>query len=202
MLIALLRHVQTKFLVWRARRFLSHGRGLHIGRGSRFWATKSIWIGDNVYIGKNVHVECNAEIGDYTLIANCVAIIGKNDHDFRAIGIPVRFSPWVGSSKHESTYADEKVVIASDVWVGFGSILLSGVTVSRGAIVAAGSVVTKDVAAYDIVAGNPARRVGQRFASAPEIEEHERRIASGRFVFSEQGYDYWIVEPGDAEHPK
>lgn len=200
MLIALLRRIQTKLLVWRAYKFLSHGRDLHVGRGCRFWAAKSIQIGNSVYLGKDVHIECNAEIGDFTLIANRVAIVGRNDHDFRSVGVPVRFTPWVGSSKCRSAYADEKVVIESDVWIGFGSIVLSGVTISRGAIVAAGSVVTKDVGSYEIVGGNPARLIGRRFDDAAVINEHQQRIANGKFIFLERGYDYWVVQPGDVEY--
>jgi len=72
-----------------------------------------------------VLVECNAEIGDYVLIANRVALVGRRDHDFRAVGIPVRFSPWVGSTLPPSPFREEEVVVGSDVWLGFGAIVLS-----------------------------------------------------------------------------
>jgi acetyltransferase-like isoleucine patch superfamily enzyme len=169
---------------------------LHIGRGTRLWAPARISIGNSVYIGKDVHIECNAEIGSHVLIANRVALVGRHDHDFRTVGIPVRFSPWIGSQKTVSPYASEKVVIEDDVWLGFGAIVLSGVKIGCGAIVAAGSVVTKDVEPYAIVAGNPARPVGKRFPDAQTIEQHELRIRTGKFVFSERGYDHWIVAPG------
>jgi maltose O-acetyltransferase len=51
-------------------------------------------------------------------------------------------------------------VIEDDVWIGFNSTILKGVTIGKGAVVGAGSVVTKDVAAYTIVAGNPAKAIG------------------------------------------
>ena len=134
------------------------GSDLHIGAGCRFWAPGSISIGNGVYIGKNVLIECNAEIGDYVLIANRVALVGRRDHDFRAVGIPTRFSPWVGSSYPPSPYREEKVAVESDVWLGFGVIVLSGVNIGRGAIVAAGAVVTRYIDAYKIVADNPAKK--------------------------------------------
>jgi acetyltransferase-like isoleucine patch superfamily enzyme len=56
---------------------------------------------------------------------------------------------------------ERPVVIEDDVWIGFGSAVLKGVTIGRGAVVAAMSVVTKDVPAYTIVAGNPAREIGR-----------------------------------------
>jgi phosphonate metabolism protein (transferase hexapeptide repeat family) len=58
-----------------------------------------------------------------------------------------------------------RVVIGNDVWVGHGAIILPGRTIGDGAVVAAGAVVTKDVAAYAIVAGNPARMIRPRFPS-------------------------------------
>jgi phosphonate metabolism protein (transferase hexapeptide repeat family) len=56
------------------------------------------------------------------------------------------------------------VVIGHDVWVGHGAVILPGRSVGTGAVVAAGAIVTKDVPAYTIVAGNPARPVRRRFS--------------------------------------
>lgn len=58
------------------------------------------------------------------------------------------------------------VIIGNDVWVGFGSTIMSGVKIGDGAVVSAMAVVTKDVSPYSIVAGNPAREVGKRFDEA------------------------------------
>ena len=199
-LFAFARQMQTRLLVAGKSAFLSCGKDLHVGRGSRLWAPERIAIGNSVYIGKEVLIECNAEIGDYVLIANRVAFVGRHDHDFRTIGVPVRFSPWIGSRKKISPHRGAKVVVESDVWIGYGATVLSGVTLGNGTIVAAGSVVTKSTPAYAIVAGNPARIVGQRFANPETIKNHENGIRCGRFVFSERGYDYWTVEPGIGTH--
>jgi len=190
------RRLRTRWVAWRSRHVLAHGRDLHIGARTRIWAPRAVVVGDSVYLGRDVVIECNAQVGDNVLIANRVALVGRHDHDFRAVGIPVRFSPWSGSKTIASPHADEKVVIETDVWVGFGAIVLTGVTVGRGAIVAAGSVVTKDVAPYSIVAGNPARAVGRRFPDQDTVARHERAIRGGRFEFSERGYEYWVVRPG------
>ena len=61
------------------------------------------------------------------------------------------------------------ITIGNDVWLGYRSVILAGVTVGDGAIVGAYSVVTKDVPPYTIVAGNPAKEIRRRFAPA-EIE--------------------------------
>jgi phosphonate metabolism protein (transferase hexapeptide repeat family) len=60
----------------------------------------------------------------------------------------------------------QPVVIAHDVWIGHGAIVLPGRTIGIGAVIAAGAVVTKDVAPYAIVAGNPACVIRQRFPAA------------------------------------
>lgn len=62
------------------------------------------------------------------------------------------------------------IVIGNDVWIGYGAILLSGITIGDGAAIGAGSVVTKDVAPYSVVAGNPAQQVKLRFPE-PTIEK-------------------------------
>lgn len=68
---------------------------------------------------------------------------------------------------------DPGVVIEDDVWVGTRAIILAGVTIGRGAVVAAGAVVTKSVPPYAIVGGNPARILRMRWSEA-DIIEHER----------------------------
>lgn len=195
-MLAVARRVRTWLAIISSRSIKGAGRDLHVGRGASFWAPDGISIGNGVYIGKDVHIECNASIGDFVMIANKVAFVGRNDHEFRTVGVPVRFSPWIGRRSPRSGYRDEKVVIDSDVWIGFGAVVLTGVHVGRGAIIAAGAVVAKDVASYSIVGGNPAREIGRRFLSQDEIDRHESGISGGRFRFSERGYEYWVVEPG------
>lgn len=192
--LALARRTQTKFKTFGKSKFLTTGKGLHIGKGTRLWSPNKLTIADNVYIGKDVTIECNAEIGSYVLMANRVALVGRLDHDFRAVGFPVRFAPWVGESDEQN----DKVIIEDDVWLGYGVIVLSGVHIRRGAIIAAGSVVTKDIPAYAIAAGTPAKVIKQRF-DEKTIAQHEQMIKNGTFVFSEKGAKHWVVQPGIRE---
>ncbi len=193
--LAILRTIRTKLKLIGKGRYLVYGKGLHIGKGTRLWAPKLIKVGSHVYIGKDVHIEANCEIGDYCLIANRVAIVGRHDHDFSVVGFPIRYSPWVASTRFPSPYLDEKAVIESDVWIGYGSILLTGVTIGRGSVVAAGSIVSGNVPPYSIVAGVPAKVIGSRFKSAADIEGHEAAIRNGQFEFSERGYDFCLIKP-------
>ncbi|PQA77460.1 CatB-related O-acetyltransferase [Rhodoferax sp. TS-BS-61-7] len=195
LLIAFSRRIQTMALVMNKSEFLTFGKNIHIGIGTRLWAPDSIEIGSHVYIGKQVHIEANCEIGDYCLLANRVAIIGRNDHDYTAVGFPMRYAPWIGSKRFPSPHREDKAVIESDVWLGFGAVVLTGVTIGRGSVVAAGSVVTKDIPPYSIAAGVPAKVVALRFADEQTIARHEAAILSGRFAFSERGYDHCVIEP-------
>lgn len=149
------------------------GRDVHIGRGSSIWAPTELAIEDGVYIGKNCTVEVDGRIGRGALIANAVGIVGRRDHDMRAVGVPVRYTPWVGDSP-EPSHSD-RVLVGEDVWIGYGAIILGGVSVGRGAIVGAGAVVTHDVPAYAIVVGSPATRIGSRF-DGMSVAEHEEAL--------------------------
>lgn len=194
-MLAGLRRLATWWRVNSSRSIKSVGCDLHIGAGCHFWAPRAITIGDSSYIGKQVMIETNASIGRFVLIANRVALVGRRDHEFAAIGVPVRFGRWVGGDDVEESVANEAVIVEDDVWIGFGAIVLSGARIGRGAIVAAGAVVTSDVAPYTIVGGIPAKPLGMRFQSAESIRTHESRIEHGVFRFSERGYAYWRVEP-------
>lgn len=194
---AAMRRLATRFRLGRSsapiRQF---GADLHVGSRPRLWAPDRLQIGDHCYLGHDVCIETNCRIGRFVLMANRVALVGRRDHEFRQPGVPVRFGHWIGSVRTPSPYRADEVVIEDDVWLGYGAIVLSGVRIGRGAIVAAGAVVRHDVAAYAIVGGNPAMPMGQRFASAAEIALHEARIASGTFRSSELGFDHWTVRPG------
>lgn len=195
LLIAMARRIQTRIFLLKSRSIKQVGRDLHVGARGRFWAPNEIRIGDYVYIGKDVHVEANCRIGHHCLLANRVAIIGRHDHDFTAIGFPIRFAPWVASTRFPSRYREEEACIEDDVWLGYGAIVLTGLTIGRGSIVAAGSVVTRSIPPYSIVAGVPAKVIGYRFASDAEIKAHEDAIRNGCFALSEKGYDHCVIVP-------
>ncbi|MFQ4139758.1 acyltransferase [Nodosilinea sp. PGN35] len=165
------------FLKFAIRKNVVFGCNLHVGPGSVIEAPHHLSIGDNVYVGKNCTIECDGSIGDHVLIANMVGLIGRYDHDYSVVGVPVRQSPWIGDLKYDGPGKGLEIVVEDDVWIGYGAILLSGVKVGRGAIVAAGSVVTRDVPPYAIVAGTPAKVLSYRF-SPQQIAEHEMRLYS------------------------
>lgn len=112
-----------------------------------------IALGDRVQFGPYCDVQCDLEVGDSVLFAPRVAIIGRNDHNIDLPGVKIWDSP---------RGVNQKVRIGNDCWIGYGSIILSGVSVGDGGVVAAGSVVTKDVPPNTIVAGAPAKVLRRR----------------------------------------
>ncbi len=146
------------------------------GKNVRFYPTKSdiyyktIHTGNDVYIGPGalfLATLSHISIGNKVLFGPKVSIIGGN-----------HASHIVGKFLYDYTPADKlslndlPVVIEDDVWVGTGAIILHGVRIGRGAIVAAGAVVTQDVQPYAIVGGVPAKLLKYRWTLA-DIQKHE-----------------------------
>ncbi len=150
----------------------SFGSNFHAGRGVVLWAKNNIKIGDNFYIGRYSQIECDTVIGNNVIFGNYVALVGKFDHHFQQIGMPTRLASQIRDKDYNWKGLVSKVIIEDDVWVGYGSIIMSGVKIGRGAIVATGSVVTKDVIPYGIVGGNPSKLIKMRF-NADEQLKHE-----------------------------
>jgi acetyltransferase-like isoleucine patch superfamily enzyme len=100
-------------------------------------------------------------IGDCVSIAADVVFILGGNHQLNTVSTyPVRTE--LGDPRlHELTKGP--IVVRDDVWLGTGATIMSGVTIGQGAVVAACSVVTKDVPPYSIVGGNPAKVIRKRF---------------------------------------
>lgn len=110
----------------------------------------SLSIGNNTYIGEynNIRVAGGKiEIGNDCLISQHITMVTSNHEILKGSKI----------SKQGWTYINNHIIIENDVWIGANSVILPGVTIKKGAVIAAGSVVTKDVPSYAIVVGNPAK---------------------------------------------
>ncbi|MFT5705895.1 MAG: acetyltransferase-like isoleucine patch superfamily enzyme [Oceanospirillaceae bacterium] len=108
---------------------------------------------DNVYVGPGVSMSCHERIsiGDNTLIAGGVSIF-DNNHKF------IDTETFISDQGFES----KPIEIGSDVWIGENSIITAGISIGNHSIIGAGSIVTKDVPEWAIVAGNPARIIRYR----------------------------------------
>jgi len=123
--------------------------------GSRAFISGSIIAADSVCIGDDVLVSWNVTISDHNSHA---LSFSYRSHDA---------TDWLKGKKNWEHVKVLPITICDKAWIGFNSIILKGVTVGEGAVVGAGSVVTKDVPPWTIVAGNPARVIR-------EIPENER----------------------------
>ena len=151
--------------------FASCGKNVIIAKGGTF-TYNNIHIGNKVYIGDNamfmstrakIFLGNNIMFGPHVFIitgSHRMDIIGKYMIDVKDI-----------DKRPED---DKDVIIHDDVWVGASSIILKGVIVGEGSVIAAGSVVTKDVMPYSIVGGIPAKTIKMRFTPA-EILKHKTK---------------------------
>lgn len=171
-LIKSIKKVRDIYLVKVRWKKFKIGKKFHAGSNVLLWAKHNITIGDNFYIGKYSIIECDAFIGHHVIFANNVSLIGKYDHHFQQIGIPIRLASQIRDKDYSWKGLNEKIVIEDDVWIGLGSIVLSGVHIGQGSIISAGSVVTKNVEPFSIYAGVPAKKIRNRFESENDLQEH------------------------------
>lgn len=128
------------------------------------WApNRIVEFGDCVQFGPRCVVQCDIRFGNHVLVAGDVAFVGRNDHCIGIVGKTIWDSP---------RGIAQLTTVEDDVWIGYGAIILSGVTIGRGSVVAAGAVVSSNVSRYSIVGGVPAKELAKRF-SADDIERHE-----------------------------
>ena len=167
-------HPSAKIIVMNEHKgSVSIGDGTHVkGELVTFAHGGRIDIGHNCYVGENSRVwsALQVTIGDRVLIAHNVNIVDNNTHPLSARSRHEHYMEIISRGfpiDNRYELKERSILIEDDVWIGMGSIVLPGCKLGRGAIVGAGSVVTKDVPPYTIVAGNTAKIIR-------EIPENER----------------------------
>lgn len=132
--------------------FKSAGKNINIESGAHFGDGSLIEIGNNSGIGVNCQISGPVRIGQNVMMGPEVMVFTVN-HRFDRVDVPMR---------QQGNLPSQSVTIKDDVWIGARAIILPGVNVAKGAIVAAYAVVTKNVPEYAIVGGNPARIIKYR----------------------------------------
>ena len=136
---------------------------------SVYFGLENLSLGNNVSIPRFSHIFCTEApliIGNNVIFGPAPTIV-TGDHRIDVIGKPIF------SSYDKLPENDAPVIIEDDVWVGAHVTILKGVTIGRGSVVAAGSVVNKQTPPYSISGGVPAKTIKFRF-TIEEILEHER----------------------------
>ncbi len=173
---------------------IRHARQLRVGRGVTLdddviidaLSRRGVTLGDNVTIARGTVIQAtgvmtrlgvglemgaNANLGHYSFVGAAGGVrIGANvligqrvsfhseNHTFERTDVPIK----------AQGVTQQGIVIEEDCWLGAGTIFLDGVTVARGSVIAAGSVVTKDVAPYSVMGGVPARLIRNRLTEGKE----------------------------------
>ena len=149
------------------------GKDVIISTKCKFSGIENVEVGNHVVIGAEAMImttRAKVIMGDYIFFAPKVSVV-TGDHRYDLLG---KYMLNVKDAD-KSVEDDQDVIFEGDNWIGTGVIILKGVTVGRGAIVAAGSIVTKSVPPYSIVAGVPARVIKKRFSNG-QIKLHESML--------------------------
>ncbi|WP_154124400.1 acyltransferase [Grimontia hollisae] len=154
-----LRYLFTRLKYFILNKDVKLGRFVYIGR--RVNLSSNIKIGDCSYIGQYTYIGPDVYIGNFALFSDNINFVG-HDHIFSNSTLPVILS---------GVPSTIQTNIGDDVWLGHGVTVMRGVTIGHGVIVAANSVVTKDIPDYEIWGGIPARKIRDRFSSL-EQQEH------------------------------
>jgi len=144
----------STFNVWAIKQLGAKGKGTVIRPSASLANAHHIFLGDRVHIQRSVYLwageKSEIHIGNNTIIGPGSFITSDNHGTKR------------GQLIRDQKGVEADVNIGADVWMGAYAIVLPGIRIGDGAVIAAGSVVTKDVADYCIVAGVPARKIGMR----------------------------------------
>lgn len=132
--------------------FKRAGRIRTINRMVSFGSGRNIEIGDESGIGANTQLPSDTIIGNNVMLSRRCFILHRN-HCFDRIDVPIIEQGFKGT---------KRTIIEDDCWIGMNSLLTPGRKISKGTIVAMGSVLTKDFPAYSIVGGNPAKLIKSR----------------------------------------
>ncbi len=159
-------------------------------------------LGPEITIGRHTYgverrmvagasMDAPLRLGNYCSVGPDVLFFSKADHPVHLPSTyPFKTKIWEPHKPNQDAVTKGGITIGHDVWIGGRAIIMSGITIGDGAIVAAGAVVTKDVEPYAIVGGSPAREIRKRFTDG--------QIAALREIAWWHWSDEEIAELGEA----
>ena len=173
MIKKIINHFKQKRII---RSLKAAGSDVHID-SSCVGFFKNVSVGNSIYVGPRSNFNCmlaEIRLGNHIMVGPDVLFITGN-HRYDVVG---KYMDEI-TNKDKTQDDDQDIVVEDDVWIGLRSIILKGVTIGEGAIIAAGSVVTKNVEPYKIVGGVPAKVIKDRFSNE-QLEEHLKLIKTAK----------------------
>lgn len=166
------RLIRLPFYV-RGKKYIDFGKQITLGRYCRFdvlgtHESKILSFGDNVVVGDNVRISCieKIRIGNNVLIGSRVLIIDNAHGKYDGQDADTPYTP-----PNLRTLQSEPIEVGDNVWIGEGAVIQKGVRIGSGCVIAANTVVTKDVPKNSIVAGLPGRIIKQFNVNSNEWEK-------------------------------
>lgn len=148
------------------------GSNVRLGAPIYWMSPKSIYIGDNTTIWGNAKFIISSKEGKFVIKENCFVGQGltviTNNHNVKPLIEMLQYE----AIKNSEFDINKDIIVEDDVWIGANVTILPGVNIGRGAIIGACSVVSKDIPAYAIAAGNPAKIIRFKYTEE-EIKKHE-----------------------------
>lgn len=181
-----------------------------VGTGGRIVCGERVWMSTDVeletataiMIGAGTTVQRRCSINGSTRIgAGCIfapnIFVSSGTHPFRFIPhLPIREQERrIAASPADAAAIDRPVWIQDDCWLGANVVVCPGVTIGKGSVIGANSVVTRDVAPYTVVAGAPARAIGSRMAWAPGYSVDPGNESDWPYILGGR------LQPATAEQP-
>lgn len=142
---------------------------VRVMKGVSFAKGMNIRIGNNVQFGSYCEITTDTLFGNNILLAGSVSIVGRQDHTYDKPEVTI----WDGPRGH-----NELTIIDDDVWIGTKCVIMSGVIIGKGSIIAAGSVVTQNIPPCEIWGGIPARKLKDRFSKTEDKDKHIKFLSS------------------------
>ena len=146
-------------IIWRKRNLKNFTKVMN------FFPIEDVKVGDYSYGELNIikfNRKSKLKIGCYCSIGQNVSFVLDADHLLDSISTYPFKALLLNTEKYEASSKGD-IIIDDDVWIGYGATIMSGVHIGQGAVVAAGSLVTKNIPPYAIVGGIPARIIKYRF---------------------------------------
>ena len=151
--------------------FKRHGKNVIFFPTNSSFSYKTIVLGNDIFIGPRAILsasESGIVFGNKIMLGPNVTMMG-GDHNSTVVG------KYMYDTHEKLPENDLPIIIEDDVWIGTGAIILKGVRIGEGAIIAAGTLVIKDVPNYAIVGGVPAKILKMRFTQE-QISEHKKSL--------------------------